>query len=197
MAEFYCIKLIRNSDGVRGWLIDSPRGVEISVGGATTDITMFTTEQDALKFIREHKVERGGIKAYVRTNQEMIQEYKDSGDKGMSAVPKDKPLYHLENHIGEKLFYDSKTETYCFKKVDAGYPVWDNEEEIRSSVKKADLQQPMIFMVKHTGKAGEYEKTPIQAYGRKKNPDGTMGELEYIELKAGDVTGNPFDDTVN
>jgi hypothetical protein len=197
MGAFYCIKLIRSSDGTRGWLIDRPTGIEIAVGGITSDITQFETEQDALKFIREKKVERGGCKAYVRTNQELMDEAIASGEKGISSLPKNKPIYHLENHLGEKLFYDSKMEAYYFKKVDMGYPVWDNEEEVRASVKKAGFEQPMIFMVKHIGKAGEYEKTPIQAYGRKKKPDGTMGELEYIELKSGDVTGNPFDDTVN
>jgi len=196
MVEFYCIKLIQK-DGIRGWLIDSPRGIEISVGGATTDITQFETEQDALKFIRERKVERGGVKAYVRTNQELIQEYADSGVKGMSAVPKDKAIYYLENHKGEKLFWDSKMEVYYFKNMgDVGYCAFDEEEQARVFVKEYKFQQSMIFMVKHFSK-DNFEKIPIQVYGSKKNPDGTMGEPEHIELKAGDTVGNPFDDTVN
>jgi hypothetical protein len=196
MADFYCIKLIRSSDGVRGWLVDRPTGIEIAVGGVISDITQFETEQDALKFIRDKKIEKGGIKAYVRTNQELMDESIASGEKGISSMPKDKPLYYLENHLGEKLFYDSKMEAYYFKKVDMSYPVWDNEEEIRASVKKAKFEQPMIFMVKSFGR-DKTEKIPIQAYGRKKNPDGTMGELEHVDLKGDEVKGNPFDDTVN
>lgn len=198
MAEFYCIKLIRNSDGVRGWLIARPSGIEIAVGGVTSDITQFATEQEALKFIKDNKIERGGAKAYVRTNQELMEESIASGEKGISTVSKDKPIYHLENQKGEKLFYDSKMEAYYFKQMgDLGFPIWNDEESMRIFVKEYKFEQPMIFMVKHTGKSGEYEKTPIQAYGKKKNPDGTMGELEHIELKAGDVKVNPFDDTVN
>jgi hypothetical protein len=120
-----------------------------------------------------------------------------SGEKGMSSVSADKPIYHLENHKGEKLFYDSKMEAYYFKQMgEFGCGVWESEEHVRIFVREYKFEVPMIFMVKHLGR-GEYEKTPIQAYGKKKNPDGTMGELEYIELKAGDVTGNPFDDTVH
>lgn len=196
MAEFYCIKLIRN-DGTRGWLINSPNGIEIAIGGVTTGITQFETEQDALKFIRDQKIERKGIKAFVRTNQELIQESIDSGIEGISAVPADKPIYHLENHKGEKLFYDSKMDAYYFKEMgNVGSCAFDNEAQARLFVKECKFEQPMILMVKHLGK-DKFEKTPIQAYGRKENPDGTMGELEYIDFEGGDSNSTPFDNTAN
>lgn len=196
MKKFYCIKLINNSTGARGWLIDRPNGIEICVGAVTSDITQFDTQEDALNFIRERKIERGGIKAYVRTSSELLDESIESGDKGVRAIPTEVPIYYLENHKGEKCFYDSKMEAYYFKKIDAGYPCWNNEEHLRLFVKEARFEQPMIYMVKQSGK-DKKEKIPIQAYGCRKNPDGTMGEPEQIEIKAGDEIKNPFDGTVN
>ena len=194
MADFYCIRLI-NKDGTRGWLIDRPSGIEICIGGVMSDITQFDTEQDALKFIRERKVERGGAKAYVRTRQELMDESIKEGSPGISTA--DKPVYHLENHKGEKLFYDSKMEAYYFKAMgEFGYPCWQSEEQVRALVKGAEFEASAIFVVKHWGK-GQREKTLIQVYGAKTNPDGTMGEPEHIEIKPGDAITNPFDDVVN
>ena len=82
MAGFYCIKLI-SKDGKRGWLIDRPDGIQIYTGGVTSDITQFETEQDAYKFIRERKLERKGVKAYVRTNQELLDESTKEGVAGI------------------------------------------------------------------------------------------------------------------
>ncbi len=197
MADFYCIKLISKDGTKRGWLIDRPHGIEICVGGVISDITQFSTEQDALKFIRERKIERNGIKAYVRTNLELMDESIKDGATGISTMPTDKETYHLENHLGDKLFYDSKIEAYYFKKMgDFGFPVWEKEEHVRAIVKEAKFQQAMIFMVKNLG--GKQEKTAIQVYGKKKNPDGTSGEFEHIELEAGgNLPSNPFDNTVN
>lgn len=199
MAEFYCIKLIRKSDGVRGWLVDRPTGIEIAVGGVTSDITQFKTEQEALKFIKDHKVERGGISAYVRTNQELLNEIIGTGQKNVSTVSKDKPIYHLENQKGEKLFYDSKKDAYYFTEMgEFGFPIWDNEKEAREFVIHYRFGAGMILLVKHLEERGKYEKIPIQVYGRTKNPDGTEGEFRYIDLKEGDVIkNNPFDDTVH
>ena len=181
-ATLYCIKLIYK-DGTRGWLIDRPTGIEICVGGVMSDITLFETEQDANKFIRERKLERSGVKAYVRTNQELLDEVSKDGSAGMSSVPLDKPIYHLENQKGEKCFYDSTKEVYFFKTMgEFGFPVWYDEESIRRFAKDMKFQQGAIFMVKHLGKDKE-EKTLIQVYGSKKNPDGTMGEPEQIDIE--------------
>lgn len=182
MADFFVIRLI-NKDGTRGWLVDRPEGISISTGGVISDITQFDTEELANKFIRERKLERSGVKAYVRTNGELIEDVRESGEAGM--LPSDTPIYHIENEREEKLFYDSKREVYFFKQMgEFGFPIWNTEEEIRVFVKEMKFQQPMIFMVKHH--KDKKEKTPIQVYGRRKNEDGTMGEPEYIDLKEGD-----------
>jgi hypothetical protein len=178
---FYCIRLIRE-DGTRGWLIDSPEGIKLAVGGVHSDITQFATEQDALKFIRDRKLERKGIKAYVRTNQELLETITKIGERGASVVTK--PIYHLENEKGEKLFYDSKMDAYYFKEMgDIGCGVWETEELARLFVKEYKFQESMIFLVKRF--KAEREKKLIQVYGSKKNPDGTMSEPEHIDIQEG------------
>lgn len=180
---FYCIKLI-NSNGERGWLFDSPEGIKIITGGLHSNITQFTTEKDALSFIRDRKIERGGIKAYVRTNQEIIEEVQIVENKGISVM--DRPMYHLENDKGEKCFYDSTQEVYFFKQMgDFGYPVWDSEEKVRTFAREMKFEQSLMFMVKHYDKSKK-EKTLIQVYGCRKKEDGTMSEPEYIDIKEGD-----------
>ncbi len=78
MEQFYVIKLI-NRDNERGYLIDTPKGIIISKGGITADITQFPTFQDAQQFIRDRKVERRGVKAYIRDNYDLM---KDEAGKG-------------------------------------------------------------------------------------------------------------------
>ena len=181
-TSFYCIRLI-NKDGTRGWLIDRPNGIEICIGGAISDITQFNTEQDALKFIIDRKIERNGVKAYVRTNQEILETIDKIGEKGVSVM--DKPMYYLENQKEEKCFYDSKREVYFFKKMgDFGYPVWDSQESVRRFAKEMKFEQSLMFMVKHD--KGKRKRTLIQVYGCRKKEDGTMGEPEYIDIKEGD-----------
>jgi len=182
-AEFYCIKIIK-PDGTRGWVIDRPDGISFVMGGANTDITMFETESAANKFIRERKIERQGVKAYVRTNQEMIQDAKKVETPGISpATSLSNATYHLENHKGEKCYYDSKEEVYFFKDVNAGFPCWFDEPSIRRFVKDMKFEQALIFAIKHEN--GKTEKKLIQTYGCRKNEDGTFADPEYIEVEEG------------
>lgn len=172
---FYCIKLI-NSSGERGWLWDSPDGIKIIKGGLHSDITQFETEKDALNFIRERKLERSGIKAYVRTNQEIIEESQKVETKGISMM--DKPMFHLENQKGEKCFYDSKREVYFFKQIgEFGCPVWDDEKKLIEFVRTSEFQEGMIFLIKHD--KGKKQRKLIQAYGKKK---GEEVEPEHIQI---------------
>lgn len=173
---FYFIKLI-NKDGARGWLYDSPDGIKIITGGVHSDITQFETEKDALDFIREKKLERKGIKAYVRTNQELIDEIKIIETKGASVM--DKPMFHLENQDGKKCYYDSKIEGYFFKEMgDFGFPIWDDEQKLTEFVKVAEFQEGMIFIIKHEKE--KKQRKLIQAYGKKQ---GEIGEPQHIPIE--------------
>lgn len=176
---FYCIKLI-NADGTRGWLIDSPDGIKISIGGIHPDITQFDTEKDALNFIRERKLERKGVRAYVRTNQEIIEEVQKVENAGVSAASK--PVLHLENQDGKKCFYDSKREVYFFKSMgDVGFPAWNDEEELIKFVRAAEFEEGMIFMVKHEN--GRKQRKLVQAYGK---IQGEEGEPKHIPIDGDD-----------
>lgn len=178
-ASFYCIKLI-NSNGERGWLWDSPDGIKIIQGGLTSDITQFQTEKEALNFIREKKLERKGVKAYVRTNQEIIEEVQKVENRGVSRMKN--PMFHLENQDGKKCFYDSKQDAYFFKEMgDFGYPVWDDEERLRDFVVLAQFKEGMIFLIKH--EKGKKQKKLIQAYGKL---NGVDGPPQHMPISGGD-----------
>lgn len=179
---FYCIKLIR-SNGERGWLIDGPEGIRIALE-VHSDITQFETEKQATEFIKEKRLERNGIKAYVRTNQELIAEEQKLGTEYISAI--EEPVYYCENHKGEKLFYDSKEEVYFFKEMgEFGHPIWNSEEAMRTFISEMKFQQLAIIMVKMTGK-NQKEKKLIQVYGMQKNADGIMGEGKHIDIPDGE-----------
>lgn len=92
MSEFYVIKLI-NHNGERGYLIDSPDGIKIVTGGVHTDITQFETEKAASCFIREKKIERRGVKAYIRSNTDMINDAQIVENHGISRFEQIPVLY--------------------------------------------------------------------------------------------------------
>ncbi len=131
MDTFYVIKLINNNTGVRGYVIDTPKGIMISTEGIVSDITQFKTYQDAQAFMREKKLERGGVKAYIRDNGDLMKEMSET--KGISPMKTD--MFYLENMAMEKLFYDAKQEGYYFDKRDVGYCVWQTEEQLLEFVK--------------------------------------------------------------
>lgn len=172
---FYCIKLI-NSNGERGWLWDSPEGIKI-IKGFHSDITQFETEKDTLNFIRYKKLERKGVKAYVRTNQDIVEEIQRIESKGASMV--DKPLFHLENQKGWKCFFDSKIDGYFFKEMgDFGMPIWYDEESITKFVQASEFQEGMIFLIKKD--KGKKQRKLIQAYGKLQ---GEKGEPKHIPIE--------------
>lgn len=174
---FYCIKLI-NSNGERGWLWDSPDGIKI-IKGLHSDITQFETEKDALAFIRERKLERKGVKAYVRTNQEIIEDSKKVETVGISSI--DKPLFYLENQNGKKCFYDSKIDGYFFKQMgDSGFPIWYDEESITKFVRVAEFEEGMIFIIKKEG--NKKQRKLIQAYGIKEGDEGIQSTYRLMEM---------------
>lgn len=175
--EFWVIKVI-NKDGTRGYLMDTPNGLHvITDSGVLGDITQFATYQDAQKFIRERKVERKGVRAYIRDNNDLMKDEFTS----MVAILPEKPVYYLENHKGEKLYYEAPKELYYFKNVDVGYPCWYNEKEVREFVKHYKFEQSQIFMIKNEG-VGKETRTLIQVYGSQKNEDGTMSEPKHYEI---------------
>jgi hypothetical protein len=121
MDKIYFIKILLPSGG-RGYIIDTSKGIIIATNENIANITSFKSYQDAQQFIRERKIERRGVKAYIRDNQDLIKE-------GF-AKPVEKEMFFLENSTGEKLFYDSANECYYYDKASFGYCVWDSVEQL-------------------------------------------------------------------
>ena len=181
MDIFWVIKVI-NKDGTRGYIMDTPKGLMIITNGIAADVTQFKTYQDAQQFIRDRKIERRGVKAYIRDSNDLIK------DEVVGISSQNTSIYHLENHKEEKCFYDSAKEVYFFKTMgDVGYPVWNDEKAIRLFVKEMKFQQSGIYMVKHDGKKA-LEKKLIQVFGSKKGEDGVLSEPEHIEINETDAT---------
>lgn len=142
MAEkFYCIKLIKGSTGERGYVIDrgSDVDVEITFGDYREQATKFTSPEEAKKFIRERKLEKGKTKAYVRDNDEIAKEIAATHGKGPEPKPIDKPLYYAENVAGEKMFYNEEKKEFYFKKGDEGYPAYPDKDLLVRELKKMNF----------------------------------------------------------
>lgn len=141
MEKFYCIKLIKSSTGERGYVID--RGadvdVEITFGDYNDHATKFSSQDDAKKFIRERKLEKGRKKAYIRDNEEIAKELAAIQRTGPEHKPIDKPLYYAENLAGEKMYYDQEKKEYYFKKGDNGYPAWPDQDHLAEQLKKMNF----------------------------------------------------------
>ncbi len=127
MDKFYVIKVINSSNGT-GFIIDSPTGIIVSLNGLHKDVTQFNSRKAAYDFIRDKKLEKGGAKALILSNEDLIRQLSIS--QGISELGNEQ-AYYLENDTEEKLFYDSKLEGYFFQKKDVGYCIWTDMEKLK------------------------------------------------------------------
>jgi hypothetical protein len=140
--KFYVIKLI-NRDGTRGYLADKPEGFMVVTGGLHASITQFKTQKEAEKFIKDRKVERQGMKAYIRSNEDLIAEGEDGLISGTSISDNDN--CYLENKNGWKLFYDAKQEGYYFDSPDVGYCIWKTEGDAEKFIEAMEFPEKPII----------------------------------------------------
>lgn len=129
MDKFYCLKLIL-PDGRRGYLLDSPKGLAITQGELSANIKQFKTYQDAQQFLRDTKIERGGIKAYIRDNNDLIKD--ESVNGGLQRATSD--LFCIENQYGHKLFYNAVLQHYYFDTPTVGYCFWYTEKDAQECI---------------------------------------------------------------
>lgn len=134
--SFFVIKVV-NKDREKGYVIDRPDGISIITNGFT-DITQFKTWKEAYRFIRDKKLEKNGIKAYIISNQDLMEEEKNNSQ--IKVV--NKIMYYLEDFTGRKLFYSTHDEDYYFDNRENGYCVFETEEQINRFIKQ------MIFPFK-------------------------------------------------
>ncbi len=138
MDTFYVIKLIA-PNGNRGYVFDSPDGIMLVVGGIHANITQFPSFRDARNFIREHKMEKKGNRAYIRTNQDLIDE--ESNSPGIS--PAQEEVFYVGNDEGMRMFYDSKTGQYFFRMQDVGFCCWRKQDLETLSKQVEDINKEL------------------------------------------------------
>jgi hypothetical protein len=139
MEKFYVIKLINTRNGERGYVIHGTSGIILSINGVHPDVTQFESEIDARIFIKNNRLERNGMTAHIRSNQDLINE-----EKGNNLKTPDCDLFYIENNFGEKLFFDSKMDGYLFKYCDIGYPVWKTKDDAQNFINSYNLQNVSI-----------------------------------------------------
>ncbi len=149
MGNFFVIQVI-NKKNQRGYVIDSPEGVNISIGGVTRDVAQFPTHDAAKQFIRDNRIEKSGARAYVRTNEELIA-LKEPGLGTLENFPEKDNLVYLESSDGLKCMFNTKGDFYFFRKVDAGFCVWKegaNDPKLQAMVKEFEESTGLTISIK-------------------------------------------------
>ncbi len=129
--NFYYIKLINTRNGERGFVCENNKG-EVMISDQFTQTTKtFVTYQDAQKYMREHKLERGGVTAHIRDNDDLIREaaMPNSGITNMKRADSYKEVYVLVNEIGQRCFFDSQ-KRYYFKDGEVGAVCFFSMEQV-------------------------------------------------------------------
>lgn len=132
MDVFYVIKVI-NKDSSRGYIMETPKGIELTYEGELLGIRQFLTYQDAQQFIRDNKIERHGAKAYIRDNNDLMKD----NIKGVSSPKQD--IWAIIDSDGKYLFFDTKKEEYYFDKREVGQCCWYSEKQCLDFIKAYEL----------------------------------------------------------
>ncbi len=144
MNKFYVIKMI-NKRGERGYLVDTPDGIKVSLEAFTSDVAQFGTFEEAKQFIRKRKLENNGCRAWVVSNEDVMNE-KPTGIVDEDTLRKrEGEVYFLETSDGMKYCYDTRKEQYYFRKCDVGFCIFyekdlpDLKKEIVAIKKEMNL----------------------------------------------------------
>lgn len=138
MAEkFYYLKVINSRNGTRGYVGENDKGEVVISDKFFQGTKMFPTYQEAQKFMREKKIERGGVTAHIRDNEDLMKETQlPGGDTNIKPVSGD--VYMVENLSGQKCFFDPKT-GYFFKDGEVGACAWFSEKEVVEFIKNRNF----------------------------------------------------------
>lgn len=129
--KFYYIKLINTRSGERGFVTENNKG-EVLLSDQFNQVTkQFPTYQEAQKYIREHKLERKGMTAHIRDNDDLMREANmpNSGITNMKRVDQYKDVYVLVNDKGQRCFFDSQ-KGYYFKDGEVGSVCFFSMQEV-------------------------------------------------------------------
>ncbi len=122
MEVFYVIK-VRKGDK-QGYVSITPGGVKVIGGGVHADITQFKTYSAAQDSIRDNRIEKNGIRAWIVDNMDLIRD--EAGKPGMQIAQKD--MYYIETVTKEKVCYNPQTEAYFFQMAEVGFCCWETEQ---------------------------------------------------------------------
>lgn len=129
--NFYYIKLINVRNGERGFVTENDKG-EVLLSDEFNQVTkQFPTYQEAQKYVRENKLERKGMTAHIRDNDDLMREANmpNSGTKNMKSIDENQEVYVLVNEAGQRCFFDSKKK-YYFKDGEVGAICFFSMEQV-------------------------------------------------------------------
>lgn len=142
---FYCIKLINNNTGKRGYLLDSKDGIMISEDVFVAGCKQFKTYQEAQAFMRDNKLESNGVSAHIRDNGDIMKEMAGNGLKPRDKNKKLWSIVGIEGAVKDcNLFYDNKGEGYYFDTPQVGYCFWEDEKSADDAIEGLGLKGKAI-----------------------------------------------------
>lgn len=134
---FYYIKLINTRNGKRGFV--GEKNGEVVISDQFFQATkMFPSYQDAQKYMREKKLERRGMTAHIRDNNDLIKEAQmpNSGISNMKPASGD--VFVVVNSVGQRCFYDPE-EGYYFKDGEVGSCAFFSQKEVDDFIVKLNF----------------------------------------------------------
>ena len=126
-GTFYCILLINKHNGQRGYVVDSPKGIEMA-SKFVGDCKTFPTYADAQDFMREKKLERGGITAYIRDNKDIMKEGEHGNVHSMKSV------FLIGDGKENYLHFNTNPPQYYFRNGQVGAAAWCDLESTNKAI---------------------------------------------------------------
>jgi hypothetical protein len=136
MEKFYCIKCC--NQGVDGYVVKTPTGIMMAPI-FIMDCLKFSSYQQAQEFIREHDLEKNGIKAYILDNDDIIKQV--NGTESTSAMKKS---WAIVDESGDYVHYEPKQEAYFFDKQWGGACSFEDQEKASEFIQKMKVDFPDI-----------------------------------------------------
>ncbi len=126
LENFYYLKVINSRNGDRGYICEKDGKVLIADIFKYDIVQKFKTYQDAQKYMREKKIERGGITAHIRDLDDLKKE-------GLISTSKD-DFFTVVSDKGEKIFFDNFKQEYYFDDKPVGYCIWKSEKDVEKFI---------------------------------------------------------------
>ncbi len=143
MDKFWVIKIINSRTSQKGYVMDTPKGILISIDNLNANITQFTSPRLALDFIKKNKLDRNGCYTYLKSNEELMREESSS----LIAAKQGDEIYYIvqKGNENKKLFFSSSDDGYYFDERDNGYCCWTNLSNIEKFISAMELSDKAII----------------------------------------------------